>query len=167
MTTTTKQLWICVSCGFIYDVDQGDPDGTAHRACAIRELAEEVAIELPPETELILHSRWITPEVLRIRFDAWFFLALAPRHSPPRPDGTETVDAAWFAPAEALRASEAGELELSFPTVRQLRQLGEFRTSEEAIEAARGRAVETILPKPVETDEGVRITLPGDDDYPA
>ena len=27
MTTETKQLWICTSCGFIYDPDEGDPDG--------------------------------------------------------------------------------------------------------------------------------------------
>src|SRR4051795_3719399 len=25
--TTTKQLWICESCGFIYDPAEGDPDG--------------------------------------------------------------------------------------------------------------------------------------------
>jgi hypothetical protein len=25
--TETKQLWICSSCGFIYDPDEGDPDG--------------------------------------------------------------------------------------------------------------------------------------------
>ena len=25
--TQTKQLWICTSCGFIYDPDDGDPDG--------------------------------------------------------------------------------------------------------------------------------------------
>jgi rubredoxin len=24
---TTKQQWICESCGFIYDPDEGDPDG--------------------------------------------------------------------------------------------------------------------------------------------
>jgi rubredoxin len=25
--TEAKQLWICTSCGFIYDPDEGDPDG--------------------------------------------------------------------------------------------------------------------------------------------
>jgi rubredoxin len=25
--TGTKQLWVCSSCGFIYDPDEGDPDG--------------------------------------------------------------------------------------------------------------------------------------------
>ena len=23
----TKQLWVCTSCGFVYDPDDGDPDG--------------------------------------------------------------------------------------------------------------------------------------------
>lgn len=26
-TTETRQLWICESCGFIYDPELGDPDG--------------------------------------------------------------------------------------------------------------------------------------------
>ena len=25
--TVTAQQWICVSCGFVYDPEQGDPDG--------------------------------------------------------------------------------------------------------------------------------------------
>ena len=25
--TGVKQLWICSSCGFVYDPDEGDPDG--------------------------------------------------------------------------------------------------------------------------------------------
>ncbi len=27
VTATTLQRWICESCGFIYDPDEGDPDG--------------------------------------------------------------------------------------------------------------------------------------------
>ncbi len=27
MEASTKQLWICISCGFIYDPAEGDPDG--------------------------------------------------------------------------------------------------------------------------------------------
>ena len=26
-STQTKQLWVCTSCGFLYDPDEGDPDG--------------------------------------------------------------------------------------------------------------------------------------------
>ena len=62
-------------------------------------------------------------------FLSWFFLALAPAHTPPRPDGVETTEARWFQPAAALEAQGAGELVLSFPTQTQLRWLAEFRTS--------------------------------------
>src|SRR5262245_57838158 len=65
-------------------VDPADVDGVSgHRACAVRELAEEAAIELASSEELVLFSRWITPEVISTRFDAWFFMALAPAHTPP------------------------------------------------------------------------------------
>jgi 8-oxo-dGTP pyrophosphatase MutT (NUDIX family) len=133
----------------------------------VRELAEEAAIELPAGEELVLFSRWITPEVISRRFDAWFFLALAPAHSPPKPDGVETVDAGWFKPSAALAAQGAGELALAFPTVMQLESLLPFRTSDEAIEAHRGQAVEPILPKVIGTPEDHRIVLPDDPDYPA
>jgi 8-oxo-dGTP pyrophosphatase MutT (NUDIX family) len=149
-------------------VDECDGDGEAgHRACAVRELEEEAGIALPEGEELVLFSRWITPEVVSRRFDAWFFLALAPAHAPPVPDGVETTEAAWFEPAAALERHTAGELQLSFPTIHQLRSLRSFRTSAEAIDAHRGGTVEPILPKVIGTPEEHRVVLPGDPDYPA
>src|SRR6185312_3128357 len=83
-------------------VDPEDGPGEAgQRACAVRELAEEVQVEVKAE-DLVPYSRWITPELVSVRFDTYFYLALAPAHSPPKPDGQETVDAAWFEPAVAL-----------------------------------------------------------------
>jgi 8-oxo-dGTP pyrophosphatase MutT (NUDIX family) len=137
------------------------------RACAVRELAEEAGIELPPEEELVPFCRWITPELIATRFDAWFFLAFAPPHAPPKADGVETTEARWFEPGAALAAEEAGELVLSFPTRTQLGWLAEFRTSDEAIAAHRERTVEPILPKVVEDGAEPRVVLPGDPDYPA
>jgi 8-oxo-dGTP pyrophosphatase MutT (NUDIX family) len=149
-------------------VDGEDGEGEqGHRVCAVRELAEEAAIELPAGEELVLFSRWVTPEALSTRFDAWFYLALAPAHTPPQADGVETVDARWFKPAEALEEQEAGELSLAFPTVNQLRWLLPFRTSEEALAAYRGRDVESVTPKIVGGAENWRPVLPGDPDYPA
>jgi 8-oxo-dGTP pyrophosphatase MutT (NUDIX family) len=149
-------------------VDLDDGEGEAgFRACAVRELAEEAGIELPAEEELVLFSRWITPEVISTRFDAWFFLALAPAHTPPRADGVETVEAAWFEPQKALDAQEAGELVLAFPTIRQLELLAGFATADEALVAYREATVEAILPKVVGTKEDHRVVLPGDPDYPA
>jgi 8-oxo-dGTP pyrophosphatase MutT (NUDIX family) len=149
-------------------VDVADGDGVAgYRACARRELEEEAAIALPTEEELVLFSRWITPAVISTRFDAWFFLALAPAHTPPQPDGVETTEARWFRPAAALEAQADGEIVLAFPTISQLRALLEFRTSEEALAAHRERPVEPILPVVLGDRENHRVVMPGDPDYPA
>ena len=148
-------------------VDPADGEGeAAYRACAVRELEEEAGIELPADEELVLFSRWITPEVVSRRFDAWFFLSLAPAHTPPVPDGVETTEARWFEPRTALDAQHADELALAFPTVQQLKQLLSFKTAREAIDAHRGRAVDPILPKVIGTHEQHRVVLPDDPDYP-
>jgi len=149
-------------------VDPGDGEGEAgHRACAVRELSEEAGIELLAGEEMVLFSRWVTPEVVSRRFDAWFFLALAPAHRPPKPDGVETIDAGWFEPRAALGANAAGEMALAFPTVKQLESLLPYGSSEEAMAAHRGRQVEPILPKVIGTREDHRVVLPEDPDYPA
>lgn len=149
-------------------VDDGDGEDLARfRACAVRELEEEAGIALPGDEELVLFSRWITPEVVSRRFDAWFFLALAPAHAPPRPDGTETVEAGWFEPAAALAAHGAGEMTLAFPTVKQLELLSVFGSADEAIAAHREAEVEPILPKVIGAPDSHRVVLPGDPDYPA
>src|SRR5215204_3181478 len=59
--------------GGAVDACDGEGEGeVGYRACAVRELAEEAGIELPDGEELVLFSRWITPEVISTRFDAWF-----------------------------------------------------------------------------------------------
>lgn len=153
--------------GGAVDPDDGPAgDVSALRACAVRELSEEVGITLPSGTELVLFSHWITPEALPIRFDAWFFVALAPPDSPPLPDGSETVDAGWFAPAEVLDEHAAGRMTIAFPTIHQLRDLARFSTAEEALRTLRELPPEPVLPVPIESKEGVRLSLPGDPDYP-
>lgn len=149
-------------------VEPSDGAGeAAFRACAMRELEEEAGILLPAEEELVLFSRWITPEFISTRFDARFFLALAPPHTPPQPDGAEMIEAGWYSPADALEELGAGEMSLAFPTIRQLEALREFAAAEEALDAHRGGAVEAILPKLIGEGESQRLTLPGDPDYPA
>jgi 8-oxo-dGTP pyrophosphatase MutT (NUDIX family) len=149
-------------------VDPEDGEGDAGlRVCAVRELAEEAGIELGEEEELVLFSRWITPEMVKTRFDASFFLAFAPPHTPPKPDGVETTDARWFEPQAALDAQARGELSLVFPTIKQLEELAPFRTSAEALEAARAREVGPILPKVIGGEGDRRVVLPSDPDYPS
>jgi 8-oxo-dGTP pyrophosphatase MutT (NUDIX family) len=151
--------------GAVDEIDSGGDEESRHRACAIRELAEEAGIELAADAELVPFSRWITPEPVPTRFDTRFYLALAPPHSPPRPDGSETVDAAWFEPAAALSSHREGRLDLVFPTIKNLEPLAQFATSAEAIEAARAASVEPILPRVVGDGEARRVVLPGDAGY--
>jgi len=146
------------------DGGSSEDDERAHRAAAIRELAEEAGISLPADADLRPWSRWITPEVVRVRFDTRFYVALAPPHSPPRPDGSETVDAQWFTPRRALDLHSAGQLELVFPTIKHLESLLPYASSEEVLDAV-GTRVEPVLPKVVGEGESQRILLPGDPGY--
>ena len=150
--------------GTVDAADEGDEEA-AHRACAIRELREEAAIELPSDTELVPWSRWITPEVEPVRFDTRFYVALAPAHSPPRPDGAETTEADWFSPREALKRHRNGELSLVFPTIKHLESLLPYSSSAEVLEAAHDRVVEPVLPRVVGERGERRVLLPGDPGY--
>jgi 8-oxo-dGTP pyrophosphatase MutT (NUDIX family) len=145
--------------GSVEPEDGEGPDG--FRACAVRELGEEASIALPADEELIPFCRWITPEAIPKRFDAWFFLALAPAHTPPKVDGEEIVDARWFEPAAALASAESGELTVAFPTRVQLGWLAEHATSNDALAAYRGRSVEPLQPEVIGEGDGTRIVLPG------
>jgi 8-oxo-dGTP pyrophosphatase MutT (NUDIX family) len=148
-------------------VDPEDGEGEAgFRACALRELAEEASLELDNPDDLVLFSHWITPEVVPVRFDTRFYLALAPAHSCPKPDGSETTEAAWWEPRLALEAHRDRDLELVFPTIKQLESLLAHATSDEALEAARGRPVEPILPKVIGEGAQRRVVLPGEPGYP-
>jgi 8-oxo-dGTP pyrophosphatase MutT (NUDIX family) len=139
--------------------------GEGAAECAARELAEEAGIELGEGAELAPWSRWITPEVVPVRFDTHFFVALAPPHSPPKADGVEVSDAGWFAPQAALDAHRAGELELVFPTIKTLETLLAHANADEVMAAASERAVEPILPRVVGTRADHRVVLPGEDGY--
>jgi len=150
--------------GTVDAADQGD-DEAAHRACAIRELGEEAGIRLPDDAELLPWSRWITPEAVSARFDTRFYVALAPAHSPPQPDGSETTAASWFSPQLALERHRGGALPLVFPTIKHLESLLPYSRSEEVLKAARDRVVEPVLPRMVGEGHERRILLPDDPGY--
>src|SRR5215217_936320 len=128
------------------------PGGALHgsedaRTAGVREVAEEAGVALDDPDALVAFSRWITPPQLPIRFDALFFLARAPDGAEPRPDGGETVAAAWYAPHAALDASVRGELQLEFPTIKTLEHLTEFASADELLAWAAGRTVEPVEPR--------------------
>jgi len=148
-------------------VDGGETTDDAVRLTALRELDEEVGVHLDDPGALVPFSRWITPVEVKVRFDTWFFLARAPAHCTPEPDGEEIVDSGWFAPGDALAQSRDGELLLVFPTIKQLEDLVRFTTADEALEDASRRDVRPILPKIITGDSGPQVLLPGEPGYPA
>jgi 8-oxo-dGTP pyrophosphatase MutT (NUDIX family) len=137
--------------------------GETHRAAGVRELAEEAGVALPDPAALVEFSRWITPAQFDIRFDTWFFLALAPPGAAPEPDGGETVDARWFAPAEALAAQARGEIELVFPTIKHLEMLVRFDSAPELLAWAAQQEVRPVEPRVVR--DVARPVLPGEPGY--
>lgn len=147
-------------------VSTGDGEGEAGRkAAAMRELGEEVAVGLDDPGALIAFSRWITPAVVKIRYDTWFYLAVAPGALEPRVDGREMVDVRWFTPQDALGAYRAGEIMLVFPTIKHLEQLSSFPSAQALIDHARTRTVEPVQPRVIGTGETARIVLPGEPGY--
>ena len=146
-------------------VDGDTTDDDAHRLTAIRELEEEAGVALPDPAELVPFARWITPEQVKVRYDTWFYLALAPSHSSPKPDGEEIVETAWLSPADALERHGRGEMLLVFPTIHKLQVLAQYGSAEEALSAAREANVEPILPRVDSSGDEPRILLPGDWGY--
>jgi 8-oxo-dGTP pyrophosphatase MutT (NUDIX family) len=150
--------------GGAVDVHEGGGD-RAHRAAAVRELAEEAAVLGVDADSLIKFSRWITPPEIKIRFDTHFFLARAPVDARPRVDGSECVDLGWFTPEGALDRYRDGALHLVYPTIKHLEQLSAFTSADAALAHARDREVMPVTPRVIGSGEQARVLLPGEPGY--
>jgi len=140
-------------------------DAVALRRAAVRELAEEAAVDGLDPAALVAFSRWITPPQVRVRFDTHFFLAAAPADAAPRVDDAECVAFGWYTPAGALAAHRAGEILLVFPTIKHLEQLSAFTSADALLHHARGREVRPVTPRVLLAGEQARVVLPGEPGY--
>lgn len=104
--------------------EEDGPEGelSTLRACAVRELEEEVQVKLDPE-ELAPAGRVITPEFSPIRYDTQFFLAPLPEGAEPSPQEPELAGGDWFSPTQALSAWRAGEIKVPPPVIYALEVL--------------------------------------------
>ncbi|HEX3840186.1 MAG TPA: hypothetical protein VHU85_05285 [Acidimicrobiales bacterium] len=111
-------------------------------------------------------SHWITPELAPRRYDTRFFITAAPSGQVARHDDGETIASLWIRPGEALRRFQAGEIELLPPTIENLRTLGRFQTTGEAMAwAEQVTDVTAMLPIVLIEDGQVLVLRPGDEGY--
>jgi 8-oxo-dGTP pyrophosphatase MutT (NUDIX family) len=111
-------------------------------------------------------SHWITPEGPPRRYDTRFFVAAAPPEQVPLHDDRETIANLWVRPADALEMHRRGELDLIFPTIKNLEAIGRFDRSEDLLAHAQQISeVPAILPRIVHDEGGMRILLPDDPGY--
>lgn len=81
-------------------------------------------------------ARWITPCGPARRFDARFFLAQVPIGQLAAHDDNELVRSKWMSPGEILEHHSRGEMGLMEPTLRLIKNLCLFSSTEQLMESA-------------------------------
>lgn len=114
-------------------------------------------------------SHWEAPLHIRPRFSTRFFVAVSPPAQQVRYDGRELVDSRWLSPHRAIEMGRGGDLNLPFPTMKNLESLVPFTGLAELIAWARDRwrrGVSNMRGVLVEENGMSRIVLPGEPGYP-
>jgi 8-oxo-dGTP pyrophosphatase MutT (NUDIX family) len=115
---------------------------------------------------LVPQARWITPTVEKRRYDARFFLAVAPDDQEATHDAKETTESAWMRPSDAIDAESRNVIRLPPPTMRTLEHLAAFESIPSILSDARSRKPPRVAP--VFHDRGGTwiLALPGDPLHP-
>lgn len=115
---------------------------------------------------LVPWSRWVTPKQETRRFDARFFVALAPPDvTRAVHDGGETVASGWLTPRDAIARARAGEIVLAPPTWRTLAELADAPTVAALLAAPRTPSV-PWEPAVKAVDDTIAVLLPDDPEHP-
>lgn len=111
-------------------------------------------------------SHWITPKLMKRRFDTRFFVAAMPSGQACRPDNRETTRGVWVSPEKGLAGNMEGDIPLSPPTLVTLHQLLPYsRQNTIEAEADKRSWGEPIYPRLVPLEKGAVIVEPWDPMY--
>lgn len=110
---------------------------------------------------------WTTPPVMPRRYRTRFFAAMAPPGQSGRADGTELTELSWTRPADMLARHKAGEVELIFPTIKELQGLSVHADAASALDALsdRKRIREIRTRHKIVDGRSIRVLMPGDPGY--
>jgi hypothetical protein len=116
-----------------------------------------------PGDELVLVSRWVTPEMAPRRFDTLFYLATVADTPEVRLDSAELLEHFWVTPSEALERHDSGDFPMVLPTLAHLRWLERRSSITDAIDSARGADGRSLI-KPERAHDGsiLPILLPAE-----
>lgn len=114
---------------------------------------------------MIYFGHWITPTWAPKRFDTHFFLTAAPVEQRENFDRSESSEAVWISPREALRQADAGTRQLVAVTRFKLELLDTWPNVATALATARQRKVVTVLPRMEETPAGKMLKIPPEAGY--
>lgn len=115
---------------------------------------------------LAVHGHWITPEMVKRRYDTLFFSALAPAGQRATHDGIESTNHVWTRPEDALHEATQGTRQIIFPTACVLDTLCGFDSAAAVLAESHARKVVPVLPVPTERDGKPSIAIPEDAGYP-
>ncbi|MBL8382591.1 MAG: NUDIX hydrolase [Burkholderiales bacterium] len=115
---------------------------------------------------LVPWARWVTPAAVPKRFDARFFLAVAPPEQAARHDDYEATHSEWLSPRAALARYREGAIKLAPPTYMSLHHLSLFADLGAVIADARSRRPPVLQPVAFHEDGVRHIALPGDARHP-
>jgi len=164
----------------------GDPSELVWRSAALRELLEEAGIAITDPPDLVLPdgdpyaavvaaggrfdadrlaylSNWVTPELLPIRFDTRFYVAVLDEGAVASADRLEVFDPTWVTPNRALQLADDGHWVVEFPTRRHLELMSAFDDPEAMMAFARAQdEIPRVEPRIETDDEGsIRVVVPG------
>ena len=80
-------------------------------------------------SDIYYFAHWITPVGPPRRYDTRFFVAAAPPEQVPLHDDRETIATIWINPPTRSTVTKRGELELIFPTIKNLEAISRFDTA--------------------------------------
>jgi hypothetical protein len=114
-----------------------------NRDATMRDFAEAENLEFGVDA-LGHFAHWVTPDMMKKRFDTHFYLARAPEDHIGAHDGSESVDSVWITPEQALKDAEAGTRTIIFPTRMNIEKLANSANVDAAVASCGG--VVTVKP---------------------